>query len=180
MAGHSVADLEAVRDKYFYIDRDILLDEKPKERTLFNHLLDEFEECSALKRRVEKARSGFGRQPPLPSNLFDQDVKLKPSVRATGKDAANQRKPLSRRRFREVQEGEGRAGYKWCAQEEEHFCQASPPAKSQGAARKGNATPSNFIPRSKAANMTAAEKTKVLCVLYADDSCRAKTCKSAR
>ena len=36
LAGPSAADLEAFREKYFYIIRAIPLDEQPKERTLMN------------------------------------------------------------------------------------------------------------------------------------------------
>ena len=56
LAGQSVADIEAFREKYNYILRAIPLDELPKERTLFNHLMDEFEKCPIMKHRVEKAR----------------------------------------------------------------------------------------------------------------------------
>ena len=56
LAGQSVADIEAFREKYNYILRAIPLDELPKERTLFNHLIDEFEKCPIMKHRVEKAR----------------------------------------------------------------------------------------------------------------------------
>ena len=51
LAGQSVADIEAFREKYNYILR---LDEPPKERTLF--IIDEFEKCQVMKHRVEKAR----------------------------------------------------------------------------------------------------------------------------
>ena len=54
-----------------------------------------------------------------------------------------------------------------------------PPPKSQSA-NKGDTTPSNLTPRSKAvsktAKMSAVEKAKVPCMFYAYDACRAKSC----
>ena len=72
-----------------------------------NYLLDEFEKCSALKRRVEKLSCRTAQRLWVQAGLaieliqqkhnreeFDQDVKLKPSVRATGKDAATSTLPV--------------------------------------------------------------------------------------
>ena len=113
LAGQSVADIEAFREKYSYILRAIPLDELPKERTLFNHLIDEFEKCQVMKHRVEKARESAHdshrrncawlwakadlaielAQPKRNRDEFDQDVKLKPAVRGTGKEAATSALP---------------------------------------------------------------------------------------
>ena len=56
LAGPSLADLDAFREKYVYVLTAILVAEQPKETTLFDHLLDELEKCTALKPKVEKAR----------------------------------------------------------------------------------------------------------------------------
>ena len=56
MAGDSVAQLEAFRDKYLYVITTIPVEDLPKESTLFNHLIDELEKVSVLKPKVEKAR----------------------------------------------------------------------------------------------------------------------------
>ena len=65
MAGDSVAQLEAFRDKYLYVITTIPVEDLPKESTLFNHLIDELEKVSVLKPKVEKAREarqGFHRR----------------------------------------------------------------------------------------------------------------------
>ena len=60
LAGQSVADLEAFRDKYQYVLSAIPIDELPKERTLFNHLVDELAKCTAMKSKVDKAIEASG------------------------------------------------------------------------------------------------------------------------
>ena len=57
LAGPSLADLDAFREKYVYVLAAIPVAEQPKEATLFDHLLDELEKCTALKPKVEKARN---------------------------------------------------------------------------------------------------------------------------
>ena len=111
LAGQSVADIEAFREKYNYILRAIPLDELPKERTLFNHLIDEFVEkaresahdshrrtCAWLWAKadlaIELAQQKRNR------DEFDQDVKLKPAVRGTGKEAAGEEEEQERREER--------------------------------------------------------------------------------
>ena len=56
LAGPSLADLDAFREKYVYVLTAIPVAEQPRETTLFDHLLDELEKCTALKPKLEKAR----------------------------------------------------------------------------------------------------------------------------
>ena len=56
LAGPSLADLDAFREKYVYVLTAIPVAEQPRETTLFDHLLDELEKFTALKPKVEKAR----------------------------------------------------------------------------------------------------------------------------
>ena len=56
LGGGSIAELITFRDKYLYVMTTIPLDDKPRETTLFNHLIDELDKCPTLKAKVEKAR----------------------------------------------------------------------------------------------------------------------------
>ena len=49
LAGPSLADLDAFREKYVYVLTAIPVAEQPRETSLFDHLLDELEKCTALK-----------------------------------------------------------------------------------------------------------------------------------
>ena len=84
-----LADIEAFREKAF---RAIPLDERPKERTLFNHLIDEFEKCPIMKHRVEKAREsaiivtaahvhGFGQRQIWPLSLPSKSATVMSLIR---------------------------------------------------------------------------------------------------
>ena len=209
LAGQSVADIEAFREKYNYILRAIPLDELPKERTLFNHLMDEFEKCAIMKHRVEKAReSAHGShrrtcawlwakadlaielaQQKRNRDEFDQDVKLKPAVRGTGKEAATSALPAETKKEKKKNkkgdkkgdQGQDKGGTPAAPapKGKSPSNPKPPPPKSQNA-NKGDTTPSNLTPRSKAvsktAKMSAVEKAKVPCMFYAYDACRAKSC----
>ena len=56
VAGNTVADLEAFRDKYIYVMSTIPLEDMPRQQTLFNHLIDELERNAVIAPKVVKAR----------------------------------------------------------------------------------------------------------------------------
>ena len=56
VAGNTVADLEAFRDKYIYVMSTIPLEDLPRPQTLFNHLIDELERNAVIAPKVVKAR----------------------------------------------------------------------------------------------------------------------------
>ena len=56
VAGNTVADLEAFRDKYIYVMSTIPLEDLPRQQTLFNHLIDELERNAVIAPKVVKAR----------------------------------------------------------------------------------------------------------------------------
>ncbi|CAE7293066.1 GIP [Symbiodinium sp. CCMP2592] len=56
IGGDGISHLEAFRDKYHYVANTIPVEDLPKDSTIFNHLIDEFEKVSVLKPKVEKAR----------------------------------------------------------------------------------------------------------------------------
>ena len=56
VAGNTVADLEAFRDKYIYVMSTIPLEDMPRQQTLFNHLIDELERNTVIAPKVVKAR----------------------------------------------------------------------------------------------------------------------------
>ena len=106
-AGPSLADLDAFREKYVYVLTAIPVAEQPRETTLFDHLLDELEKCTALKPKVEKAREapiGSHRRKPewlwsrvdLALELhqekrnrdeFDKSLQIKPAVMSQGNNS---------------------------------------------------------------------------------------------
>ncbi len=55
LAGQSIADLETFRDKCPYILSAIPHSELPREQTMFNHLMDDFER-SLISDKIRKAR----------------------------------------------------------------------------------------------------------------------------
>ena len=110
LAGQSAADMEAFREKYNYILRAI---------PLFNHLIDEFEKCQVMKHRVEKARETAHDShrrtcawlwAKAKADEFDQDVKLKPAVRGTGKEAATSALPAETKKEKKKNKKGPRAG----------------------------------------------------------------------
>ena len=54
--GTSLPELEAFRDKYQYIMTTIPVEDLPKEQTLYNHLIDELDRCTALATKITKSR----------------------------------------------------------------------------------------------------------------------------
>ena len=54
--GTSLPELEAFRDKYQYIMTTIPVGDLPKEQTLYNHLIDELDRCTALATKITKSR----------------------------------------------------------------------------------------------------------------------------
>ena len=56
VAGNTVADLEAFRDKYIYVMSTIPLEDMLRQQTLFNHLIDELERNAVIAPKVVKAR----------------------------------------------------------------------------------------------------------------------------
>ncbi|CAE6942204.1 RE1 [Symbiodinium sp. CCMP2592] len=56
IGGDGISHLEAFRDKYHYVANTIPVEDLPKDSTIFNHLIDEFDKVSVLKPKVEKAR----------------------------------------------------------------------------------------------------------------------------
>ena len=56
VGGDGVTHLENFRDKYLYVATTIPVEDMPKESTLFNHLIDELEQVTILRPKVEKAR----------------------------------------------------------------------------------------------------------------------------
>ena len=56
VAGNTVADLEAFRDKYIYVMSTIPIEDLPRPQTLFNHLIDELERNAVIAPKVVKAR----------------------------------------------------------------------------------------------------------------------------
>ena len=102
LAGQSVADIG--RSTTIFSARYLLMSSPRK--ALFNHLIDEFEKYPIMEHRVEKAREAHDRhrrscawlwakadlaielaQQKRNRDEFDQDVKLKPAVCGTGKEA---------------------------------------------------------------------------------------------
>ena len=56
LAGSSIQDLENFRDKYQYILTTIPVLELHRPQTMYNHLMDEFERCTALTPKITKSR----------------------------------------------------------------------------------------------------------------------------
>ena len=56
VAGNTVADLEAFRVKYIYVMSTIPIEDLPRQQTLFNHLIDEFERNAVIAPKIVKAR----------------------------------------------------------------------------------------------------------------------------
>ena len=56
VAGNTVADLEAFRDKYIYVMSTIPIEDLPRQQTLLNHLIDELERNAVIAPKVVKAR----------------------------------------------------------------------------------------------------------------------------
>ncbi len=54
--GKDVSDLEAFKQKYYYILQTIPASDLPKEQTLFNHLIDELEKSPPMAYKVQKSR----------------------------------------------------------------------------------------------------------------------------
>ena len=120
---------------------------------------------------------------------FDQDVKLKPAVRGTGKEAATSALPAETKKEKKKNkkgdkkgdQGQDKGGTPAAPapKGKSPSNPKPPPPKSQNA-NKGDTAPSNLTPRSKAvsktAKMSAVEKAKVPCMFYAYDACRAKSC----
>ena len=91
VAGNTVADLEAFRDKYIYVMSTIPLEDMPRQQTLFNHLIDELERNAVIAPKVVKARearldiatvapqTGYGLRLILPFNLISRSV-IAPSL----------------------------------------------------------------------------------------------------
>ena len=188
LAGQSVADIEAFREKYNYILRAIPLDELPKERTLFNHLIDEFEKCQVMKHRVEKYDLAIElAQQKRNRDEFDQDVKLKPAVRA--KEAATSALPAETKKEKKKNkkgekkgdQGQDKGGTPAAPAPKGKSPlnpKPPPPPKSQSAS-KGDTTPSNFTrgrrpcPRQQRCQPLKRQKFRMF---YAYDACRAKSC----
>ena len=113
IAGNSVADLEAFRDKYIYVMSSIPIEDLPKEATLYNHLVDELERNSTIAPKVVKAREAMPgshrkttdwlwKKVELTIQLdqqcksraaFDQNLKLKPAQGLGLEVNANPAKP---------------------------------------------------------------------------------------
>ena len=209
LAGQSVADIEAFRGKYNYILRAIPLDELPKERTLCNHLIDEFDKCPIMKHRVEKAReSAHDSHPRTCAWLWAKaDLAILPSKSATVTSlikmlssnrlfVARARKQLPalcqrrlrrrRRRTRKVRRKGIKGRIKAAPQlllrlKVKVLLTLSLLLLQTPKMQTRETLPLLISPRdrravSKTANMSAAGKTKVPCMFYAYDACRAKSC----
>ena len=110
---------------------------------------------------------------------FDQDVKLKPAVRGTGKEAVTSALPETKKEKKKNKKGEKKGdqgqdkGGTPAAPAPKNKSPLNPrpppPPKSQSA-NKGDTTPSNLTPISKAvsktAKMSAVEEAKVQCTSH--------------
>ena len=109
LAGSTIQDLENFRDKYQYILTTIPVMELPRPQTMYNHLMDELERCTALAPKITKSReapAGHRRktsewlwnQVELAISLeqqkknrieFDKQLKLKPQVVTSSTSSAS-------------------------------------------------------------------------------------------
>ena len=203
LAGQSVADLEAFRDKYQYVLSAIPIDELPKERTLFNHLVDELSKCTAMKSKVDKAIEASGSshrrstswlwakvrnaidldQQKRNRDGFEKNLKLKPTV-LTSTTSQKDDVPAN------PAETKKKRGQKAGKKEEKPAAKSTAPAAPAPSGKPPGGPPPKAKPKgkqggdltprsnavSKTAKMTPAEKAKVPCMFFAYNCCYAKQC----
>ena len=199
LAVQSVADLEAFRDKYQYVLSAIPIDELPKERTLFNHLVDELAKCTAMKSKVDKAIEASGSshrrstswlwakvrnaidldQQKRNRDGFEKNLKLKPTVLTS---TTSQKDDVPANPAETKKKRSKKAGKK----EEKSAAKSTAPAAPAPSGKPPGGPPpkgkqgGDLTPRSnavsKTAKMTPAEKAKVPCMFFAYNCCYAKQC----
>ena len=182
LAGPSLADLDAFREKYVYVLTAIPVAEQPRETTLFDHLLDELEKCTALKPKVEKAREApFGSHRRKPEWLwskvdlalelhqdkrnrdeFDKSLQIKPAVMSQGNNynampaASSEDKPKKSKKSKKDKSADQQTP---AAPAPKVKAPKPPPPKANAApAPKGKGkggSNDNLTPRSKAISKTA-------------------------
>lgn len=216
VAGNTVADLEAFRDKYIYVMSTIPIEDLPRQQTLFNHLIDELERNAVIAPKVVKAREArldshrrttdwLWSKVELAIQLdqqkrnraeFDKQLKLKPADGYAGtKQTQDDRiagapAPTPNPKAKATPKGSGGGGNpqpKKTSKKEDVTAAPAPKAKAKAKAKakqtapkpppskKGNTTPRGEEAK-KVANLSAAEKAKMLCMFYAYNSCKAKSC----
>ena len=161
--------------------------EQPRETTLFDHLLDELEKCTALKPKVEKAREApIGSHRRKPEWLWSKvDLALETGMSLTKLFKSSQpscpRGIILMPCLQDKPKKKSKKSKKDKSADQQTPAAPAPKVKApKPPPPKANAAPApkgkgkggssdNLTPRSKAisktANMTAAEKAKTPCIL---------------